>query len=832
MDSISFWNFIRKYQIEIPIIQRDYAQGRQGKEKLRKVFLLNLKQALDGTLPHGERVLKLDFVYGATEKGKMLPLDGQQRLTTLWLLHWYLALRTGNLKTASETLLHFTYKTRISSRDFCEKLCDSALFIRYDDASSVTDYITKQTWFYSAWTQDPTVKSMLTMLSGTKLTDKRENDILDGIEELFKDSSKEEYQRYWNSLTSEDAPIVFYHLDLEDFGLSDDLYIKMNARGKQLTAFENFKADLIGYIKDKAADTKELEEADAVEWEALLNVKDGLPLKMDTIWTDIFWRNKSVGISTEDGSVAMSNQIDGIFLAFINRFFWDALFTEKDSSGKHLLPLGEGRLPDGTKTYTIENSNSSYNYLNADKYDSYSDLEPYKFSVDKDIPLSFFKKLVKVLDRIAAYQEAIPSCLWDTEFRFIPEYTLGDDGYNIEKYNAFKESYLECTTLTQTQRIVFHAIVKYLTEGDAEKNSFKQWMRVIWNLISGEGDDGRPQIRSTLATRNAINFIDRLDSHKVYESLNELKGVDLGTSDFDKRCKEEVIKATKIIDTRNDNYSWETIFVQAENTAFFKGAIRFLYMDEYGNPEWSQFDTKFKNAKIYFSPGRIENYTDLRYFISRCDSEMQVQSIIYDIRPCSWMSNLLNENLFLPVSEFLITTPENNPLCLHIKEKISNSRYANAINDIVNSELLANMSYWGAHVDACHFREDLYGLFALLPNNAKSEMKKFVVGHYRNALLAHLVNDKQISSSQKLPGCDYFWGWNIDFKYADISFRWCYDDKIYVIDAQNRLITIGDNTEGEDPKYLCFPMDEQKDALFFFHELDQLITKLPVINKE
>ena len=34
-------------------------------------------------------------------------------------------------------------------------------------------------------------------------------------------------------------------------GLSDDLYIKMNARGKQLTDFENFKADLVGYIKNE-----------------------------------------------------------------------------------------------------------------------------------------------------------------------------------------------------------------------------------------------------------------------------------------------------------------------------------------------------------------------------------------------------------------------------------------------------------------------------------------------------------------------------------------------------------------------------------------------------
>ena len=107
MESISFWNYIKKNQIEIPIIQRDYAQGRIGKEKLRESFLTSLKQALDGKLPHGEKGLKLDFVYGAIEKGRMQPLDGQQRLTTLWLLHWYIALRSGNFSDACKDLLRY-----------------------------------------------------------------------------------------------------------------------------------------------------------------------------------------------------------------------------------------------------------------------------------------------------------------------------------------------------------------------------------------------------------------------------------------------------------------------------------------------------------------------------------------------------------------------------------------------------------------------------------------------------------------------------------------------------------------------------------------------------
>ena len=80
--------------IQIPIIQRDYAQGRPDEQEVRDTFLAALEDALlkpahDVSLP-----LNLDFIYGSVEefqgKTQFLPLDGQQRLTTLFLLHWYL----------------------------------------------------------------------------------------------------------------------------------------------------------------------------------------------------------------------------------------------------------------------------------------------------------------------------------------------------------------------------------------------------------------------------------------------------------------------------------------------------------------------------------------------------------------------------------------------------------------------------------------------------------------------------------------------------------------------------------------------------------------------
>jgi uncharacterized protein with ParB-like and HNH nuclease domain len=73
-------------KIEIPIIQRDYAQGRYDKSEIRNNFLTALESSIINEFP-----IQLDFIYGSKVEGAFQPLDGQQRLTTLFLLNWYAA---------------------------------------------------------------------------------------------------------------------------------------------------------------------------------------------------------------------------------------------------------------------------------------------------------------------------------------------------------------------------------------------------------------------------------------------------------------------------------------------------------------------------------------------------------------------------------------------------------------------------------------------------------------------------------------------------------------------------------------------------------------------
>jgi len=237
-------------RIEIPLIQRDYAQGRQGEavKRIRAGFLDVLHAAVTG----GDRV-GLDFVYGDVESGTMRPLDGQQRLTTLFLLHWYLGFRAGRLLLAQGSK-RFSYATRASARLFCERLSECQPPMDVDDLSA---WIVDQAWYLHTWNNDPTVQSMLVMVAA--------------IHERFRNDN---CGAAWERLTDAAHPAISFHfLAMEGHeGRSEDLYIKMNSRGKPLTAFENFKARFEQVLEASCPDR-------VAEF----------ALKVDGEWSDLLW---------------------------------------------------------------------------------------------------------------------------------------------------------------------------------------------------------------------------------------------------------------------------------------------------------------------------------------------------------------------------------------------------------------------------------------------------------------------------------------------------------------------------------------------------------------
>lgn len=107
--------------------------------------------------------------------------------------------------------------------------------------AGIKNYVENQWWFTSRWSTDPTISSMMVML--------------DDIDRHYRDWSQEQMLEVWDKLTNKNQ-IQFWNLRLEDLETSDDLYIKMNSRGKPLTNFEHFKAEMEGYLYDKEDETQ------------------------------------------------------------------------------------------------------------------------------------------------------------------------------------------------------------------------------------------------------------------------------------------------------------------------------------------------------------------------------------------------------------------------------------------------------------------------------------------------------------------------------------------------------------------------------------------------
>ena len=792
----TFWNYINKYEVEIPIIQRDYAQGRKGKEILRESFLSDLKGALDGKIEE----LKLDFVYGSTEKNKLNPLDGQQRLTTLWLLHWYIALRAKNdFETNCEKLRNFTYETRISSREFCQNLCNPQNFKNFDwEKERVVDYITQQTWFYSAWKQDPTIQSMLRMLGGTKEKNKKGKDIIDGIEELFVCNSND-FQEYWKTLTSPECPIVFYHLSLKDFGLSDDLYIKMNARGKQLTSLENFKADLIGYICDQTKNDF-LAENEKTKWQNLLDPRSGFPIKMDTTWTQLFWSKRSKGIIRQE-TKSKVNHIDEIYFAMLNRFFWNELFMAKTESNDFVLDIGQG-----DENSTKEKENKFYYYLNDEKnpkdFDikiAYEGLDAYKYQ-NKGIPLSFFEGVQSILNNLYTYLETsdLPKCAWDETFHFIPEYEQKDD-YNIEILNNASEPILKVTSLTQPHRVVFFAMCIYFKKGVGNITSLTNWMRVVWNLVSGEAADGRPQIRSTQAMRVAMKYIETLDSHDVYTALEKHGLIKKDyLSEFEARFNEEVIKAKQILSnqTRLDGKSWAEIIQNAEKMAFFKGTIRFLYEDDHGSVSWEYFDTKLQNAKKNFVSKECPMIELAKYF----DHE-QLKTIwsTYNFNYKNWKTILINEKVKDAVHNFLMETNRSNTERLF-------TDIQNLLHKIKETSVKLLLDWKGCKIVLTNYsikKNEPYNGYVFEVDNEIRATFNTRISTLENCqiFVPQALGDEKYEINNQV----YYRGLWLDFIYKNNHFRYYGDNKIYLMTNKWEKATQTD----DECSYYCFNVTKE-----------------------
>lgn len=246
-NSSYFKKLINDYIIYVPEFQRNYLQGDDSKESIKDKRDRLLNDIFD-CIKSQSKSIDLGFIYGRVEesyKGKLFyPYDGQQRLTTLYFLYLLIYFKYKKYDEIQSIKEKLSYQTRISTNRFIESFLSWILDSKekdnvYNDfwnkdGKDLKGFIMSQDWFMmTEWNYDVSIINMLSIIV----------EISRRIKENLGD--KTEIVNFIDK--DENNPFQFDFIYVDDISKSDDLYIKINARGKALSPFENLKSDIDEY---------------------------------------------------------------------------------------------------------------------------------------------------------------------------------------------------------------------------------------------------------------------------------------------------------------------------------------------------------------------------------------------------------------------------------------------------------------------------------------------------------------------------------------------------------------------------------------------------------
>ena len=251
-------------KIIIPDLQRDYCWG--DKTALVETFVTNLIDLFNKDDLH----ITMGLIYGYEEPSQYLQLcDGQQRLTTLFLLLGLLNKRTANSfeqyiitdKMRKEPRLH--YAIRENTLFFLFDLVNN--FFIDDNLSQPINDIQNQSWYFKDYDIDPSIQSILKAL--TTIDEQLENKDI-----------KDKYKVFGEFLIDK---VFFLYYDMENRRNGEETFVIINTTGEPLTATENLKPLILSKITDE-----ENRESASKSWEK---------------WEDFFWQNRGKNDTADIG---------------------------------------------------------------------------------------------------------------------------------------------------------------------------------------------------------------------------------------------------------------------------------------------------------------------------------------------------------------------------------------------------------------------------------------------------------------------------------------------------------------------------------------------------
>lgn len=604
MEDFSFKKLLQDCKcICIPEIQRDYAQGRDNEmaSEIREGFINSLIPIFAGVL---QEKVYLDFIYGYERNGAFEPLDGQQRLTTLFIIHWLF--RPDGCEDLIENgqahlpRSRFRYATRKSSEEFCDALVvrsASELIRQWNDwnknnsgkaegasqeegtiqgedksgEKSFSDFIhASEEWFKWTWRYDPTVEAMLKMM--------------DTVLDMLKDNNIKFSSVRYENLDN----IKFHKLNLDgqiftqlgtderEFKLGEDLYVKMNARGKELSDFDKLKSTLEDELQRQKAEG-EINDEDEKIWR---NDVDGC-------WMTYFWQTRG-----EDDVAEVENK----FRRFLNRMIAlqlnDALGDDK--------PQGEEILQkrwDELKKICESTDDSGINKV-VERY--VSTLHLARFFERNDPGRKFirldFRRIIDDVNSILQWVDAEQTKASDITRIACPELQWEPDddcGSMLPLAESFgHDRRLELSAILSFVRNVD---VRQLSENEGVRKDFCDWMRFARNCSLPR--NLTQQIDKPYKEANARRAFDRwMELFRarssadpgytmrafIADDLRNAAGIENAS------VEEERLKAR----LKNDE-EWESVLDEAERNEYLWGQLR-APLNWSKNPDGTHDIGKFK----------------------------------------------------------------------------------------------------------------------------------------------------------------------------------------------------------------------------------------------
>lgn len=499
---------LKEEELIIPEIQRDYVWG--DNELVIKRFINNIKNMKDNE----ELDIGFFYSYKIYENFNAL-IDGQQRITTLILLSWYVGVDNTKLN-------NFKFKVRENSNNFLEKLLEQkSAEIPAIDGKKISDKIKNSIWYKRIWDNDPTVKSILNAL-----------DVID--KEL--DNEKENIK---NKIDN----IKFSCIEAGDRRLETE-YILLNKRGVNLTNSEQLKAILTEDIENKNEWLEKWEK----DWQDILwECKGENIYNTDNIWNAVLYWVRDIYVI--ENNICKDNDKEKI------NYDFDLIGIEKENKEK-VLKILDWIIP----LLKIVNDNLDIiqekcqfekdSIINIkDTIQGKVDKEKNEYSIGYKGKALFYSILYLIKN---IQLDTIIESMLKTHNIYIGEGTAEYIKINIANYNTMeirgRDSIVGLPkTITTNISDIFDEIV------EIEK------IRIFRNLIQN----------SNITASNLHNVVNSLKkfNNNVYK-LGELEGLN-------KEQQEEEALKLEIFEKYEE---YKNIIIEIENNDLFKGKIKDIFI--------------------------------------------------------------------------------------------------------------------------------------------------------------------------------------------------------------------------------------------------------------